>query len=212
VANTKYSDLLSDVLPLLTADPSDPVTERAIQRAVIEFCTATWTWKQVSDLADIDAGESTYDIDIPSSADVVTVISLAIGGFPIQPKSIDELNATLPGWMTERGIPRYYTQVDLEQIILAPVPAGNAKNALAMIVALTPSRSSTSFPGWIDSKYHDALVNGAAAYLMLMPDRPWTSLAVGASLRARFEADMGNARASAAGSLGRAPIRSASHH
>lgn len=212
MATTKYSDLLDDVLPHLAADPSDPVTEYAIKRAVIDFCAGSWIWKHIPDPIDVQQGESAYDLELPPGADIAVVLTATVGVQPLSARSIEWLDAQLPGWRTNPATPRHFTQVDTEQVILAPVPEVNLPQGLALSLALQPAQSAKAFPRWISNQYLYALADGATARLMLMPGKPWTDLANGQDRRARFEAAIANARTSALAALGRAPTRTTPQH
>ena len=207
MANIKYSDLLKEVLPHLTADPSDPFTENAIKRAVIEFCAESWVWKHLPDPIDVTASEISCDIEMPPGAEVSMVMDAALSGTPLEPKSIEWLNREVPRWRTEGGKPLYYTQIDPEQIILAPMPSESITGGLALTLALQPAQTANSFPKWIFSKYPYAITDGALAKLMLIPGKPWTDIANGSDRRARFDSAIANARVSSVRGLGRAPVR-----
>ncbi len=212
MATTKYVDLLDEVLPYLSADPSNPVTENAIKRTVIEFCAASWIWKYLPDTITTLAGEWFYDLEPPTGADVAVVMHVALDGVPLTHRTLEWLDVELPRWRTTTGTPKYFSQVDSEQILLAPGPNYGVTNGLSMTLALQPSQSATGFPSWIGNQYFEDLANGAIARLMIMPNKPWTDLINGAARRAAFEAGMNNARASAVRSLARAEIHTKSHH
>lgn len=212
MANIKYSDLLTEVLPNLAADPSDPVTEHAIRRAVTEFCAESWIWKDLSDPIDVEAGESFYDLEPPNGTDIVAVMDVAYNGVPLEHKELSWLDVNLPGWRTTTGTPMYVTQVDMDQVILAPVPPDTLTDGITLTVALQPSQNSTGVPKWIINQHLYAIADGAIARLMLMPNKPWTDLANGSDRRAQFQAAIANARANAASALGRAATRTASQH
>lgn len=211
MANALYSDLLNDILPSLAADPSDPVTEHAIRRAAIEFCANTGAWKHITDPDSVTAGDPEYLLSIPQGADVLAVQNVAIGTETIVPKSLDWLNANFSGWRTDNGTPRYFTQVETTSLLLAPVPASGMEG-IVVTLTLIPSQASTGIPKWLFDKYMYDLADGAMAYLMMMPNKPWTDVQSGAFRRSRFETAMANANALAAQGLGRARIRTASYH
>ena len=137
---------------------------------------------------------------------------VALDGVPLTHKSLEWLDVELPRWRTTTGTPKYFSQVDSQQIVLAPGPDYGVTNGLSMTLALQPSQSATGFPSWIGNQYFEDLANGAIARLMIMPNKPWTDLINGAARRAAFESGMNNARASAVRSLARAEIRTRSHH
>lgn len=212
MANLKYSDLLDDVLPHLAADPSDPVTEYAIKRACIEFCSGSWVWKYLPDPIDVTAGEATYDLEPLPATDISAVVAAEFNNVPLDPKAIEWLNHEIPGWRTTRKTPKYFTQVDTEQVILAAVPEASLTAGLTLTLALQPAQNSTGLPKWIANQYLYALADGALSRLMLMPGKPWTDLATGQDKRSKFEAAIANARASAVSALGRAAQRTTSQH
>lgn len=212
MSTLKYSDLLDEVLPSLKADPSDPVTERAIRRAVIELCGGAWIWQYLMDPIDVTAGESFYDLEPPTGGDVAGVMNVECNGLPLDNKSLDWLNREHPGWRINRETPKWFTQVTPDQIILAKVPDVTVTNGLNITLALEPAQTSNSFPKWIGNQYIYTIADGALSTLMLMPDKPWTDLANGAARRAGFDAAIANARAAAVSALSRAPLRTSSQH
>lgn len=212
MANVRYSDLINEVLPNLVADPSDPVTEYAIKRAVIEFCAQSWAWKHLQDPVDVEAGELNYQLEPPAGAEVVAVMNAEIDGVPIDDKSVEWLNANRPDWRSQANRPKFYTQTDTEQLILAPVPDANITGGLVITLACQPSQAATGFPRWLANQYRYTIADGASARLMLMPGKPWTDLPNGTARLISFTQDINNARARAAMGLSRAPIRTASQH
>jgi len=212
LANIKYSELLDEVLPYLAADPSDPVTENAIKRTVIEFCAGSWIWRHLPDPLDVVAGESAYDLEPPPGADVASVIAAELDGVPLAAKDVAWLNKEIPRWRTVAARPKYFTQVDTEQVILAALPDANITAGMTLTLALQPSQSATSFPKWIFNQYLYVLAEGALAKLMMMPNKPWTDIQNGADRRTKFEAGIANARASAVSALGSAPQRVTAQH
>ncbi|CAB4122884.1 hypothetical protein UFOVP33_71 [uncultured Caudovirales phage] len=212
MANIKYSDLIDDVLPSLGADPSDPVTEYAIKRACIEFCNLSWVWKHLPDPINVKGGQAYYDLESPADTDISAVMDAAHNTVPLNSKSVAWLDAQLPGWRTSRAVPKYYTQLDTEQLILAAVPDSDIKGGLTLTLALQPAQSATGLPKWIFNQYLYTLADGAIARLMLMPNKPWTDLQNGSDRRAKFDAGIANARASANAALGRAAQRSEAAH
>lgn len=212
MANIKYSDLLYEVLPSLTGGAPDPTIEQAIKRTVIDFCSRSWVWKYLAEPIDVLAGVSAYDLEPEASSDITMVMNVAYDGSNLTNKSTDWLDQNTPGWRTVQETPRYFTQVDTEQIILAGVPNSTLRGALLVTAALQPSYTSKDFPKWIFNQHQSALTDGALYRLMLIPGKPWTDLQTGADRRSTFEAAIGNARSSAVMGLGRAATRTTAQH
>lgn len=212
MATTKYSDLIRDVLPFMAADPSDPVTETAIKRTVIEFCSDSWIWKVFQDPVGVIAGINEYDLEPDTGTDVSAVVAAELAGVPILSKAVTWLNKEIPRWKTVRGTPKYFTQLNTETILLAPLPQDTLPLSLTLTLALQPAQTSESFPAWIYNQYADTLINGAVARLMLMNGRPWADPATGVDRRMAFKADTADARNTAISALGIAPVRATPQH
>ncbi len=212
MANVKYSDLVSDVLPVLAADPSDPVTEAAIKRAAIQFCKESWVWKYFQDPIDLVAFENTYDLEPPQGAGVAAVMRVTIAELDLDPKSPDDLDRDMPGWRQKSGQPKYFTQIDSEQVILAPASDYNLAAGIHMTLALAPDLKANAIPSWIANEYFYDIVDGALAYLMKMPKQEWTDLKLAMDYEDKFHKAIANARADAMSGLGRAPTRTTSQH
>lgn len=214
MSTIKYSDLLDEVLPFLAADPSDPVTEAAIRRSVIEFFANSWLWKHLPDPVDLVAGEPVYDLEPPQGGSVVAVMSVSANGQPIDNKTTEWLDRNVPLWRTDRRTTLYFTQVQSDQVILAPVPEINVVGGLTMTLAIAPSATSKAFPAWVvnNVNYLETIVDGALYRLMLMPNKPWTDLKNGADRRMQFNNGVASASELATSALSRAPTRVSSNH
>lgn len=212
MATTKYIDLLTEVLPVLAADPSDPVTEAAIKKAAVEFCNKSWIWLYLPDPLDVQSGVTTYDIEVPLGADVSVVIDAAHDGIPLENRSLAWLNKNLPLWRVQPGTPRYFTQIDTEQVMLAEAPMSSLTSGLILTLALQPNQRATGLPRWIATQYLYGLVAGALANLMLMPGQAWTDMTLGAAKLTEFNTAISDARNDMVSALGRAPVRSTSQH
>lgn len=212
MATTQYSDLLPEVLTKLPADPSDPVTENAIKRAVIEFCAKSWVWRYLPDPLDLIAGEAVYDLEPPQGAVVANVLKVMVDGEPLENRSIEWLDENVKNWRKDTGFPRFFTAVDTAQVILAVVPSVNIASGISMTLAVNPDDRSSDFPSWIATKYLDEIVAGAVSRLMLIPKKDWSDANLGADYRKQFHTGISTARESVISSFGRAPARSRSQH
>lgn len=212
MATIKYTDLLSEVLPHLTADPSEPAAVAALSNAVIEFCARSLVWRFYADAIDVTAGESTYQLEPPANADIATVLSCKYDGKNIDHKSTDDLDDLMPTWQTESSTVKWFTQVDTESVILAPLPDETISQGLLFVLALQPRRSSFSFPRWIASQYMEALAAGAIARLAGMNNKPWSDAETADRKRKEFDAAIASARGSGLKGLGRAVTRTSSYH
>lgn len=209
MADAQLTDLLSGVMPLMLSDPSRPLVESVIRRTVREFCARSRVWQVVTDPMNVTAGVRDVDLDVPMGATVVAVLSLNLGGPRLEPVS-SGMWLHSDRYDDRTGEPRCFTQLDTEQVILLPTPDTTRPGALVATLALQPSLSATTFPGWILDRYEEALASGTAAKLMLMPQRAWSDPNTGVDLRARFEAAIANASGTAV--TGPGPLRTTSQH
>ena len=209
---TRYSDLLSEVLPVLSADPSDPVTEAAIRRAVTDLCFQSWIWKHYPDPIDVVAGTDQYELEPPYLGNTITIVEARLSGDVLVPANVSLLMRENPRWRSETGTPKRFIQTDTKNIVLQPVPDSSITGGLQVTLAITPSRNSDSFPQWIADRYLYTIIDGALSYLMMMQNKPWTNLQMGVDCRARFAAGIANARASAITSMDAAPLRTTPIH
>lgn len=208
----KYTALVPDVLAHLTADPSDPVTEGAVRNAVIEFCARSRIWRAYADGIDVVAGEGSYDIELPSGADLACVLSATLDGMPLDLESPDRLDAAAPTWRTDTGAGRRLTQTDMASVLVTPVPAAAIATGLVLSYALMPKRSASVFPDWIAAQHWEGLTAGAMYRLMLMRGRPWSDEKTGIEKRQQFNTAISSAKESATRGLSRAPTRTTSQH
>lgn len=208
MASTKFSDLIPDVLTVMSADPSDPVTEHAIRRAAITFCRDSWVWKEVSDPIDVISGTAVYDLEPPTGADVARVVTAILDGRELVPSSIDTTEFSAAG----SGHPKLWAQVDTEQIILAPNPDSTISAGLIVTLALQPTQTAANLPRWIATHHRDTIINGAVAFLLGMPGQTWTDFNLASAKDYAFRSGISDARASAVAGLSRASLRTTSYH
>lgn len=212
MSNTTYQELVDDVLPALTADPSQPLVLHAIKRAVIEFCAGSWVWRVFPDPATMVVGQAEYDLDLPAGTDCTTLFDVLVDTVPLKNRTTTWLDRTIPGWRTTPADPKYFTQLDTDRLLLAPVPDRTLEDAITMTLVLQPSQTATGFPRWIASQFFYGIADGAIARLLLMPNRPWSDPLQGAERLANFNATVAGARHTGAAALARAPVRVAYQH
>ncbi len=208
----KYTDLLPDVLALLTADPSEPVAVIAARNAVIDFCGRSWLWRAYGDPISVTSGAASYDVEIPPGTSLVTVMSVRLADVLLEPRSAVELDEKHPTWQTDNNTPKFYSMLTPQTIELAPVPDVNYPDGLVIQYVLQPTRAATTFPDWIGEDFWEGLVAGTASRLMLMPGKPWADPAAGAYYKTQFDSAVEQAKFWALRGIGRAPTRTTSQH
>ena len=131
---------------------------------------------------------------------------------PISPDDLDtEFNNTEFGWVgtnwrTDVNLPTRWYFYDDSTVGLALAP--NAGGNLRVLVALKPTRASTTFPAVIYQRYIEAIANGAKARIMRIPKKPYTDFKLAAWYKGEFDGAIGDAMISTARGETRAPLRS----
>lgn len=201
MANTKYVDLLPNVLPELPGC-SGPLAEQHVRAAVIALCRRTKVWKVDPDPMQITAGTATYDLDADIGTAIVNIQSMQLDGL--------DLEAADGAYTLDVGDPTAYMQRTPETFTLLPSPTRDG--TVTMTLSVAPSRASSSFPGWIAERYYEAIVAEAKASLMLMPGTTWYSPQQGAYYRSIFEQEAAVAQSDSMTSFVRATQRTTSQH
>ena len=205
----RWTDLLDDVMPHVPG-ASIEIATHAIKRATIEFCTDSLVMRATSDPLTIEAGQGVVDLDSPVSATVcVKALSAKLAGDadPLDPKTPEWLDEWNPDWRTELGTPRYFTQDNPEQLVVALAPESELRDALVVQMAIAPKLNAPGVEGWILQRFAEAIASGALGRLMAIPKKPWSNAQLASVHLAAFNASIGAAAAMAAKGFGRAPLR-----
>lgn len=154
--------------------PGAPVSlvEAQLLSAAIEFCRESLIWSQA--FADITTvqDQSAYAVADPTDARIVLLYGLTLSGIAINP--VFELP----------------NQFDL-------VNAPNPDLLIQGRMALIPARSATTLTDILYDQYHDALVSGALAKLLIQHAQPWGNPGMVEYHRGLFEQGMIDAKTKA---------------
>lgn len=170
-----FDTFLDDVLPELPGCSAD-LALRQIRRVVNDFGFQTRYLKLWLDPISVQAGLATYSV-VPADPDLQLVRPEEVRylGDELDPISIDELNAEVPGWRTESGEPRIYAREDDDSIKLVYIPTVAATDALTVWVSVTPDFGAVGgFAKVLYDRFADGIAAGVKARLLAMPKKPWT--------------------------------------
>jgi len=163
----------------------EPVMQLAVIDAVRTFTAKTLLWKYTLARISVVADESTYLIDVPDStngefAHTETVKFKIDGAVDTQftdlnPFGTDDKSGS---WEYQTGnAPSEFTIIfgvaEGSYIRLYPIPDEASDSGLEMTVNLKLKLASTTFPDWIDLKYHEIIVAGAKGNLFAQVGMPW---------------------------------------
>lgn len=179
-----YAEFLDNVMPDLPGCTVE-IAENAIRSAAIEFCRRTCIYVYDGDAFVTVAGQSEYDIDLPSQAEPVMAVNVWRDGVRMPPRSLVNQSDNVDVTQLD-GPPVEYSTRDWETILLIPTP-DTADYTITYKVALMPSRTSTGVPDFLLDRHFDAIASGAKARLMLSPNKPYSSKEFGDYHKKEFE-------------------------
>lgn len=169
--------------------------------------------------ADVTKVKYLYQVTTPDNTSIAKGLGAWLNNSVIDPMSPDdrdtEFNNTEFGWAgvnwrTDVNLPtRWYLEGDTSNVVLFLAPNGAGGDAtLRILVALKPSRSSTTFPTWIYERYIETIAHGAKWRLMMSPKKPYSDAKLGAWHGDMYNGMIGEARIRAARGTTRAALRS----
>lgn len=169
-----WSAFYPDLVPELSG-AALPIIDHWLRNTAIDFFDRSKAY--VVDLAAIDAVASQmgYTLTLPANTDLVEIKSIFFSGKPLDPKARQFLESRFPDWRSEVGAPDYYTQQDLNNVLLVPAPSANATGAIKIQAAIKPSIAAIGIEDWLFAKWRQALCSGTKAKMMAMRDVPWAS-------------------------------------
>lgn len=154
-----------------------------VREAAREFCARARIWTDISQDADVLAGESAYGLRPQDQADIRSVLVVRFQGNRLRPLNPDQWRS-LPD--QRASAPQCFIFNEPNVLRLHPTPTVDVVGALLVEVVLMPSVSSAQGPEFLLAKYGNTIAQGAKSRLMLMPDRPWTDAGGGAFFAKEF--------------------------
>jgi hypothetical protein len=172
---------LSDLYPAVEVElPScpEPLILAKLREVVIEFCNETMCWTEDLDPINVMAAVSTYDLD----------------GQDANANIIVPVYVELDSQVKEPGIDYYMTS--LTELTLMVEPETAISQGLEVTVALRLKSTATSICSDLYCDYWMAWAAGVKSKLMVMPNKKWTNLQMGARYNAEYWDGIGKAKIS----------------
>lgn len=180
-----FSELFPRIMPRTPGAP-EPLVRRECALAAQALCSAVHCWIEWLEPTTVVAGVSLYDIDVPSSSQVVLITGATVDG----------RDCALESW-------RAYTSDPTDATGRAVIPSSHVEFQIGSPVApgavvklravLAPTEDATGVPDKVMALYGQAIADGAIAQLMMMPGQPFTDLTTAGLHAARFAATMDRA-------------------
>lgn len=215
MATTLYDVIVPEVMMATTAGCPDILVVRELRNTAIEFFSKSLCWRMPLDPIVVVPSIASYSLISPvGDTRVARIYNVAMSVQPagavapysvnLLPKLPQELDLISPNWRVAQPavgfVPNmqthYYTQDSLDSIVLAGVP--QVTGTLSVLASVVPTRASTGIDNIVLEQYFEALVNGAKARLLAMPDKAWSNAALVSYHQDLFERAIANASAQSA--------------
>lgn len=183
-----------DLLPHVMVDVPGcplPIAQMALMRAAITLCSETDAWQEVQDPIQLIDGETSYQVDAPSGAELRRVLSVWTPSGELKAIPSGQVSDILPNWQSATGSePMFYVGVQgSPEIHIYPRPYNMAAGGVAITVKASykPKLSSTTLPDSLVSENFEALLAGTKANLMITPGRAWSNPQLAGFYKTEFE-------------------------
>jgi hypothetical protein len=190
---TSIDVFIPHILPSAIGCPDFSVRS-AIVEAAIAFCTESHAWTETLDLLYLSNGTHSYELDLPKDSRAVLVKNVWCANGELAPATMEHILAAIPTWQTARGTPRFYNQLNWEELRIYPIPNNPASSALTVRAALAPKRTATTFPDSFADRNFQAIVAGALGRLLLVPGQAWSNAQLGEYYKSEFRLAVGSAK------------------
>ena len=189
------NDQLANIAQIVRRAPSI-VLARAFVRAYRDFCNQT-RWLKVNVTGATAAGTTQYDLGTDPFVEIVGIAAVQASDSANQKWNLTPSNSGM--WDPNRGTdrPMAYTYVPNGQIALYATPNA-VYNLLVSAIVQPKSETVAQIPSECLSKYSNEIEAGALAYLLMIPNEPWTNPQLAQVWGAQFRSGIANAKADVA--------------
>jgi hypothetical protein len=202
--STPFASLVNEVVPLVPECPR-PIIEQVLRDACRDFFSTSRCWRQRGlTLLTTVANQEAYTANPPANAEVLEVMAAWNGD--------EEVEVGLPGEEDDAYPDENDTEFrvavgdDGTTLTLSPLPE-TAGVVIKGSLSYTLASNATGIPTWVYNEYRRGLASGAAALLVMQPNKPWTDRQAYALHQTMFDKAVRDA-SNKAGPIRRRPLRS----
>jgi hypothetical protein len=194
-----HNDFLDNVMPHVPSANVD-MALLEIKNTIIDFCEKSLILQTTLDPVTGIVDVSDYDLEPPKDKKVTKILKGWYKGRELTPVSFDEINtpaaynpnaADAP---VRREDPRNVWQKDADTFSVYPIPNETLANAITLVVALKPTRSTSSIDDVIYEDYAEIIAHGTLARMFMSHDKPYTDFKLAAARQALYTAGLNVAR------------------
>lgn len=215
MAEYSFSDLMPEITPVAPGI-NDPAVIRCARLACRYFCKETDLLRMESAPVDIVSGTATYTIPEDTATPkrvIVRALEVWLGDQQIEHRTADQLDreqgaprenqpwsvghsgltyssVNTPWRLAVEYPSRFYFQEMPNTIRLVGIPDQDAPGALVIVSSIQPGITADSIDETLIGNWYEVLVKGTQAYVLQMPQKPWSNLKLGMKLMAEFEREV----------------------
>jgi hypothetical protein len=183
------------LLPSVLGCP-EPLAQQALLDSAIEFCSRSLAVTTTLDAVTLREGIASFEVETPTNTTIAQVLNLWFDGRQIDPSPFSEATDV----SATTGEPRYFYGEDIDEVFnitLLPAPDRTVRSGVIVRAALRPTRSATTVHNVLFERYAQAVVDGAQAILLAIPDQPFSDETKAQVMAVRARAGANNARTDA---------------
>lgn len=183
------------LLPSVIGCP-EPLAQQALLDSAIEFCDRSLAVTTTLDAVTLREGLASFETETPTDTTIAQVLNLWFDGRQIHPAPYMEATDVA----TSTGEPRYFYGEDIDEtfnITLLPAPNRTVRSGVIVRAALKPTRSATTVHNVLFERYAQAIVDGAQAILLAIPDQPFSDEAKAQVMAVKARSGANHARTDA---------------
>lgn len=180
------------LLPSVIGCP-EPLAQQALLDSAIEFCGRSLAVTTTLDAVTLREGLASFEVETPTDTTIAQVLNLWFDGRELEASPYVDATAM----STSNGDPRFFYGEDIDEIFnitLMPAPDRTVRSGVIVRAALKPTRSATTVHNVLFERYAPAIVDGALAILMSIPDQSFSDEAKALLMTSRARAGANNAR------------------
>ena len=194
MSEVSYEKFLPEVLPYVP-DCAEFAAVNAIRNACIEFCKESLYLQQEHDPITLIPNVGTYELDAPDGYTIARAVDGWVVNMNLQAKSEDDLKRIYQlDWRIQSGRPQFMTQFVPTEVVIVPKPQVKITNGMKIIIAVQPTRDSTTVDDKIYERWAEGISFGARARLYDTPKQPYYDPQNAVKYRQMFNNAIGEAK------------------
>ncbi|WP_420588235.1 hypothetical protein [Bacterioplanoides sp.] len=174
---------LTDLSPEVVAEtPECPIGQvnKALINTIRDFCWNTHYWQhEMEPITLLPFSEQApetciYTLPVPENTEMLTVITLVYNGSLLSMKSQSWLDSNVNNWRQASGEPLYYLMMSDKRVRFVPASDIVRPVAVTGTLILQPTKVTNEFDDRL-MEFDQAIINGALAKLLVIPDKKWSN-------------------------------------